>query len=758
MPNKPASGLPSRDDILAFIRESERHVGKREIARAFGLKGDQRTALKTLLKDLESDGLIGRLGKRKLGDPSVLPRVAVVEIVGPDTDGELIARPHAWPEDQPVPRIFMAPEPRSRSALGRGDRVLARLQPIDGGAYEGRTIRRLPAVTRRALGIYRVFDGGGRIKSIDKRAKEDFLVAPGEDGGAEPGELVWAEVRHGRAFGPRHARIVERIGAAQGARSISLITIHDHDIPVSFAPEALAEAEVAGPAPLVNREDLRAVPLVTIDGADARDFDDAVWAEADGDAENPGGWHLIVAIADVAWYVRPGSALDKAAYPRGNSVYFPDRVVPMLPEALSNGWCSLVPGEDRPCLAAHLWLDRDGNVLRHRFTRAMMRSAARLTYSQVQKAQDGHPDAMTDPLRAGVITPLFRAYAALDKARRRRGVLELDLPERRVVIGGDGMVVQIVTRERLDSHKLIEEFMIAANVAAAETLEQRKLPCLYRIHDQPTPEKLEALRDFLETVGLRLPRGQVIRARMFNDVLNKAAATPLPHLVHEVVLRSQSQAEYSPVNIGHFGLALRRYCHFTSPIRRYSDLLVHRALIRTMAPGEGGLEAEPGDFVRVGEHLSATERRAQAAERDAVDRFTAAYLADKVGSVFGGRINGVTRFGLFVTLDDSGGDGLVPIRSLGDDFFVHDESRHRLVGRSTGLTFRLGDSVSVRLIEADPITGGLILQVLDGGDPAGARQPRQAAPAPTGGKPPKRLSSRAAGKSGRPGKSPHRSR
>ena len=712
---KKRSPFPSREQILTFIRESDKQVGKREIARAFGLDSDQKMELKAVLKELEADGIIGRSGKRRYGEAEALPSVAVIEVIGTDLDGELMARPQSWAKDTPAPTIYVAPERRGPSALGPGERVLARLRRISGG-YEAKVIRRLQAVPQRALGIYREIDGYGRIKPIDKRAREDFIVAEGETLGARPGELVWVEVRRGaRPLGPKLARVVERLGEAHGRRSISLITIHDHDIPTKFSKEAWRQAEEAGPATMDGRHDLRGMPLVTIDGADARDFDDAVWAEADTDEANPEGWHALVAIADVALYVRPGDPLDRDACERGNSVYFPDRVIPMLPEALSNGWCSLVPGEDRPCLAVHLWIDRDGRIVRHTFVRGMMRSAARLTYDQVQAARDGRPDDVTGPLMASVIEPLYGTFHALLRARKERGVLELDIPERRVIVDDDGNVQQIKLRERWDSHKLIEELMIAANVAAAEAIDASRLPCMYRIHDQPGPDKLESLREFLATIGIKFPRGQVIRAAQFNRILERAERTPYARLVHEVVLRSQAQAQYAPDNIGHFGLALRRYAHFTSPIRRYADLLVHRALIAGVRLGEGGLPKVPGDFANLGAHLSATERRAATAERDAVDRFTAAFLAAKVGAEFQGRINGVTRFGLFVTLDDSGGDGLVPIRSLPEDYYVHDEARHQLVGRTGQLVFRLGEAVTVRLVEADPITGSLIFQLVSGG-------------------------------------------
>ncbi len=712
IPKKPAP-FPSREQIADFIRASDSRVGKREIARAFHLSAEQKILLKTVLKELEAEGAVGRGRKRQYGHATALPSVAVIEISGTDLDGELLARPVTWPDDVPMPTIHMAPDRASRAAVAVGDRVLARLNRIGGTVYEGRVMRRLTAPAGRVLGIYEEREDERRIRPIDRRAKNEFVVAAGDTMGAKPGELVWAEVRPGRPLGLRPARVVERLGDGRGPRSITSITLHDHEIPTRFSEAALRRAEAAGPAPLKGRDDLRSLPLVTIDGAEARDFDDAVWAEADPDPGNAEGWHVVVAIADVAWYVRPGDALDHDAYERGNSVYFPDQAVHMLPEALSSGWCSLLPGEDRPCLAAHLWLGADGTLLRHRFVRGMMRSAARLTYEQVQDARNGDPDAAAGPLMETVIEPLYGAYRALARARDARDVLELDLPERRVIIGDDGAVVRVETRERYDSHKLIEEFMICANVAAAETLERRHAPCVYRVHDQPSREKLESLREFLETLDLRLPRGQVLRPKDFNRILARVAATPEASMVNEVVLRSQAQAVYDPVNIGHFGLALRRYCHFTSPIRRYADLLVHRALIEALGLGGGGSRAEVSELSDISEHISATERRAATAERDAVDRFTAGYLAERVGSIFAGRVNGVTRFGLFVTLADSGGDGLVPMRSLPDDYYVHDEQRHRLVGRHSGLEYRLGQIVDVRLVEANPVTGGLILELVE---------------------------------------------
>jgi ribonuclease R len=500
--------------------------------------------------------------------------------------------------------------------------------------------------------------------------------------------------------------VVERLGAADSPRTISLISIAQFEIPHAFPQAALAEAAAAKPADSGGRVDLRGLDLVTIDGSDARDFDDAVWAEPDPDAANPGGWRLVVAIADVAHYVTPDSALDREARERGNSVYFPDRVVPMLPEALSNGLCSLKPGEDRACLAAELWIDRDGVKRRHAFHRAIMRSAARLTYEQVQAAQDGAAAAAIARER---LAALYGAFAALDRARVARGALALDLVEYRVVLDAAGAPAAVEPRQRLDSHRLIEEFMILANVAAAEELEAKRLPCLYRVHDAPTPDRLDALRQALADIdapGLALAKGQVIRPELFNRVLTRVVGRPEAQLVNDLVLRAQAQAIYSPDNIGHFGLALRRYAHFTSPIRRYADLLVHRALLGEATPATA-LDA-------IGKHVSATERRATAAERAALERYRARLLGGRIGEEFAARVNGVARFGLFVTLADSGTDGLLPIGSLPPDFYRFDARHLTLSGRHSRRRFGLGDALTVRLAEADPIGGRLTFRLDEG--------------------------------------------
>ena len=717
-----AAPLPSREDLLGYIEDNP-ETGKREIARAFGIKGDRRKALKALLKALEDEGAVERGRKHRLATSGHLPDVTVVEVVALDADGDPLARPVGWRGDGEPPAIVMLPERGGRPALGIGDRALVRLRRVAKSRYEGRTMRRIERRPDRVLGVYRQVGGEGRLMPTDRRAKTEYVVAGVDAAGARPGDLVFAEVAPGRRLGLPQARVTERLGASlDDPRSFSLIAIHANAIPVDFAAGAIAEAKAAKPVTKAGkRDDLRALPLVTIDGADARDFDDAVWAEPD--PENDGGWHAVVAIADVAHYVPPGGALDRAANERGNSVYFPDRVVPMLPEALSNDLCSLRPGEPRPCLAVHLWIDGDGALRRHRFLRGLMRSAARLTYEQVQAARDGHADETAMPLAETVIASLYGVLKALLRARKRRGAIDLDLPERKAVLDDAGRIVEIAPRPRLDSHRLIEELMITANVAAAETLEQRRTAAMYRVHDEPATQKIADLRDFLAGFDLKLAAGQHPRPIHFNRIL--ALVVDLPHApaVNTAILRSQAQAAYSPENLGHFGLSLRRYSHFTSPIRRYADLLVHRALIRALGLGPGGLpDGAEADFEALGEHISMTERRAQAAERQALERYVAAYLESRVGASFTGRVSGVTRFGLFVTLDETGADGIVPRRSLGRDVEV-DEAGHEMV--TPGSVIRLGDAVEVRLREVVVATGSLVFELLAGGRERTEKQTRK---------------------------------
>ncbi|WP_246522766.1 ribonuclease R [Neoroseomonas eburnea] len=698
--------MPGKAELRAFLAEATGRVTKSDIARAFGLSSDQRAALRALLRELAAEGGSAPAGKRAVIAPSRLPEITPVEITGTDPDGDPIARPVGWQGEGRPPIIYMRPEPAGRPALTAGERVLARLKAIGPGKYEGRTFKRIGgAPPARILGVFEE----GRIIPTDRRQKGIWQVPPGEEGGARPGEIVLAEpLPSTRHLGPKPARITERLGVMGEPRSVSLVCIHAHGIPDVFPAEAVQQAERAKGVAVRGRTDLRDIPLVTIDGADARDFDDAVFAEPEGE-----GWRILVAIADVAHYVTPGSHLDREAWARGNSVYFPDRVVPMLPEALSNGWCSLRPAEDRGCLFVEMRFDAHGRKHGHTFGRGIMRSAARLTYEQVQEAADAGADHGTLP--PGHIARLYGAYRALLGAREKRGTLDLDMPERKVDLDSHGRVTGVSPRPRLDSHRLIEEFMVAANVCAAEELERLTQPCMYRVHDRPSDQKLEGLRQFLATFEITLPPSDRLHPRDFAGVLGKVRGTPHERLVNEAVLRGQSQAAYAPDNIGHFGLALARYAHFTSPIRRYADLLVHRALIRGLKLGKDGLEeTEAARFPDTAEHITSTERRAAAAERDAVDRYLAAFMAQRVGESFEARISGVTRFGLFVTLEENGASGIVPLGSLPDDRWDLDEATQTLAGRRTRLTFSLGQAVEARLVEATPRTGGMVFHIMQG--------------------------------------------
>ncbi|MEG6509751.1 ribonuclease R [Methyloligella sp. 2.7D] len=718
--------LPSKQDVLDFIQSSDEKVGKREIARAFGIKGADRIPLKALLREMTDEGLIAG-SKKSLRQPSKLPSVTVVRITGRDQDGEFVAVPDNWSdEDGAPPQIIVQGKRKGpESAAGVGDRLLARIDKIDDEtyAYQARPIKKLSSAPRSLLGIFRKQGSGGVIDPIDKKQLKEWRVQASDTKEAEDGELVRFEIARSRGYGVPAARVVERLGNPKDRKAISLIAIHAHGIPDQFPQAVLAEAEAATPPGPEGREDLTALPLLTIDPQDARDHDDAVYAAPDDDPKNPGGHIVIVAIADVAAYVRPGSALDREAKMRGNSVYFPDRVVPMLPERISNNLCSLVEGETRPCMAVRMVFDKDGHKRDHRFTRALMRSAASLTYQQAQAAIDGQPDDVTGPLLEPVLKPLWAAYDSLAKAREQRGPLDLDLPERKILLDDQGEIADIVSPPRLTAHKLIEEFMIAANVAAAETLEAKKVPVVYRVHDAPSEAKIASLTDFLHSLDLKLARAGVLKPAHFNRILSQSRETPSAELVAEVVLRSQAQAEYTVGNLGHFGLNLRRYAHFTSPIRRYADLLIHRALIRSLGFGEGGLsDTEMEGLDETAEAISLTERRAMAAERDTVDRLVASFLADRVGARFEAKVSGVTRSGLFVRLNDTGADGFVPASTIGEEYYYHDETHQALVGEDTGSAYQLGDRVTVRLVEAIPTAGALRFELLTEGRKLGIKR------------------------------------
>ncbi len=668
------------------------------------------------MRGLEDDGLLTRGRGKRLRPVGRLPAVAVLDVAAIDQDGELIVRPVAGDHGGDAtasPRIRLLNSGRGR-APAVGDRILARLNFLDGSSYEARVIKILPRPPERLVGILEQTRSGPVVRPLDRKHGRELPIERAHVGEARPGELVMVERQGDRPLGIGSPRIAMRLGDVDDAGSVSLLAACSHDLPIDFSPDLLELAGRARPVGLGRRVDLRALPLVTIDGVDARDFDDAVFARPDDHPDNPGGWQITVAIADVAHYVRPDDPLDIEARARGNSTYFPDRVLPMLPEPLSNGLCSLRPQEDRACLALHLWLDKAGRKRRHRFERGVMRSHARLTYQQVQAARDGRPDDLAAPLVATVIEPLYGAFEALSHARRARGTLDLDLPELEVVLDDEGRPVDVATRPRLDAHRLIEEFMIMANVAAAETLEQRSASCMYRVHDHPDPVKLEGLGQLLHSLGVIGHRTLGAKPKDLARLLHKTRDHPLGPLVSNLLLRAQSQAVYSPRNLGHYGLNLARYAHFTSPIRRYADLFVHRALIRALKLGEGGLaeEVDIEAHEQLGGHLSRRERRSMEAERSAKDRFVALLMADRIGAVFPGRIASVHRFGLFVQIDEVLADALVPISTLSAHRLDHDMTRHALVDRKAGTVWALGDRVEIALTEADTATGRLTCRLI----------------------------------------------
>jgi ribonuclease R len=720
-PNEPLT----RERVLEAIRKSGGKAQKRDIAAELGITSDQKKELRGILRELEESGALGRTGRKSYADANALPESGVMDILDRDHDGELIARMRG-PEGYFGPSVRVAPGEARRmigeAAIGVGDRVLARIQRGDDGEFEARIVKRLGQSAHRILGVYRAHKderaakfGGGRVEPADRKARYPLIIDAQHVNDAKDGDLVFVEMRTSgreRHGGPKFGIVKEVIGRESDPRAASILAMHTHGITEGFSAEEEAQATAAKKPTLSGRTDLRQVPLITIDPEDARDHDDAVYAEPDTDEKNKGGWRVWVAIADVSAYVTAGSPLDRGAWRRANSTYFPDRVAPMLPESLSADLCSLREHEDRACLAVEMIFDRDGRKVRHKFVRGLMRSAAKLSYEQAQAAIDGKPNEKTQPLLETILKPLWAAYACAWRGREARQPLDIDAPEHKIIFKDD-KVVGVKRRERFDAHKLIEEFMIQANVCAAETLEQKSRPLIYRVHDQPSETKIAALTDFLPTVEMSWSKGQTITAGRFNRILHLAQESPNKDIINEVILRTQSQAIYSPDNIGHFGLNLARYAHFTSPIRRYADLTVHRALIRALKLGEDGAsDKDESRYVETADHITQAERKSMAAERDATARYISAFLADRVGATFEGRVTGVTRFGLFIRLDETQADGLAPISTLGNERWIHDEAAHALVGEQSGERFPLGMRVEVRLDEATPISGGLVFTLL----------------------------------------------
>lgn len=717
MPKRAAAGLPTRQQILDFIETSDQPAGKREIARAFALSAQEKIALKALLKDMADEGLIDSAPGRAFHKMGGLPKVTVLRVADIDDGGNVWAVPERWEADGPPPRLRV--RERKKGQLGLGERVLARTEEA-GTGWIAHPMKTLARASEQVLGVLRAEGDRLWLTGVEKKERREYAVS--DAGDAEAGDLVLAE-KAGRP--PRvTVRVVERLGDPFAPRSFSLIAIHKHGIPDRFTPDTLDEAERVARQPLGDdREDLRHLPIVAIDPADARDHDDAVWAEPDDDPANPEGWRALVAIADVSFYVRPGSAIDRDARKRGNSVYFPDRVVPMLPEILSAHVCSLVEGEDRAALVCHLQVTKDGQLKSWRFTRAVLRIAANIAYEDAQAAIDG---TLEHPLTEPALKPLWGCWRALLAAREKREPLDLDLPERRVVLDEKGRIMSVAPRERLDAHRLIEDYMIAANVAAAKALEAKKAPVMYRDHEPPSREKLTALKDYLETFGVPFALGQVVRPATFNRILDKVGEADFRPQIMEQVLRTQTQAYYGPGNTGHFGLALGSYAHFTSPIRRYADLLVHRSLVRAYKLGEGGLtDGETEGMERIGESISGFERRAMEAERETIDRYVAAFLAERVGEIVRARITGVANFGFFATVDDVGGDGLVSVRDLGGEYYRFDEAARTLTGEHSGDQYALGARLELRLVEANPVSGALRFELPEGKGAGASAEPER---------------------------------
>ena len=708
------SKLPTKKQIQDWIKDNPKKSSKREIAKAFGIKGSMRVELKKVLKELTLSGEIDK-NKKSFKNPNQLPSVCILQMMASTSDGDLFARPVDWKGDEPEPivlMVFRASDP----ALAYGDRVLAKVSIVhdEQYQYEGRIIRVLKKTPKNTLGIFKETSEGGRILPIEKSGRE-WSVKLSDALDAKDGELVEAEqIKGKRASGLYAARVINIVGDPSGPKAVSLIAIHQHGIPHQFPEDVLNESENSNFSVDAKREDLTKIPFVTIDPSDARDHDDAVYSHPDKDPSNIGGHVLWVAIADVAHFVKPGSALDEEARKRGNSTYFADRVVPMLPDRLSGDLCSIHEGIERPCLAVCITIDKSGKKLKQTFHRANIKSVASLNYEEVQKSVEGTVNEKVKPHFENVIKPLYECYFCLKKSKDCRQPLDLDLPERKVELFKNGRVKAVVLKERFDSHRLIEEFMILANVAAAEELSKARSEFLYRVHEEPTPEKLNALREVAQSAGFNLAKGQVLQTSHLNDLLTKSKQSDLSELISMTTLRSMSQAYYSRENFGHFGLALKKYAHFTSPIRRYSDLITHRALISSLGLGCDGLkEMDSEKLEGTAKHISDTERRSMVAERDTTDRYLASYLSEKVGNEFEGKISGVAKFGFFVRLNESGAEGIVPVRTLGTDFYYYDDRTNTLRGSETGLIIGLGQRATVRLKEVDPIAGGIAFDALN---------------------------------------------
>ena len=678
------------------------------IAAASGLsEPDEMRALSRRLFAMQRDGQVMR--NRKQGYALVEKLDLVRGSVHGHADGHGFLTP-----DEGGERIYLAS--REMRSLMHGDRALVRPFVRNRDArVEGAVVEVLERGRREVVGRFWRESGVAFVRPDDSRLAQDIQVPAGAQAGARSGQMVVTAVEEPpTTHSPPIGRVKEVLGEHMAPGIEVDIAIRRHALPEQWSDNVMAEAARFGAeveeGDKKSRWDLRALPLVTIDGEDARDFDDAVYC-----SPTPKGWRLVVAIADVAHYVRAGSALDAEARRRGTSVYFPGRVLPMLPEALSNGLCSLRPEEDRLCVACEMFIDRDGRILRSRFREALMRSHARLVYEEVAGVLASRRGEAA--VRLGIapehLRHLHALFSVLHRARGRRGALDFDTAETRVLLDEAGEVVAIEARRRTDAHRLIEECMIAANVAAARFLARHQRLFLYRVHEGPTKEKAEELRAFLAPLGLRLGGGERPRPQDYAQLIERIQSRSDAALVHTVLLRSLAQAVYSPVNSGHFGLALSGYSHFTSPIRRYPDLVAHRSIKEVLRAGSDPGSSRPeGDMRSLGEHTSMTERRAEEATREVEFRLKCRFMQGRIGEVHHGQVSGVTGFGLFVTLEDLGVDGLIHVSALGADYFHHDPARHEMRGERSDRVFRLGDRIEVVVARVDPGEGKIDLEPL----------------------------------------------
>jgi ribonuclease R len=706
--------LPSRDDILQALASAGAPMPPDELARMLRVKRVAREAYEGRLVAMERDGQV--LTNRK-GELCIVAKLdLVVGIVQGHADGFGFLVPEDGGED-----LFLTA--REMHKVLHGDRAVARVSGVDRrGRREGEIVEVLARANREVVGRLHEERGVHFIVAENRRINQDFLVPADGIGKAKVGEIVVAEiVEQPTANGEAVARITEILGNATDPGIEIEIALRKHALPFEFGKDVVRQAKrlptEVRPADLKNREDLRDLPLVTIDGETAKDFDDAVYCERKGR-----NFRLVVAIADVAHYVREGDAIDKEARERGTSVYFPRRVIPMLPEELSNELCSLKPKVDRLCMVCDMDISPQGAIKTYRFYPAVMHSRARLTYTEVWSWLSDPRTAKAKEARLLLphLDNLYSLYQSLAAAREKRGAIDFESAELAIQFDEHGKITAIVPAPRNDAHKLIEECMLAANVCAADFLGKRKQMTLFRVHEPPPPDKLAALREFLATSALHLSGGEKPTAADYAKLLDTARERADFDLLQTVLLRSLSQAQYRPDNEGHFGLAYEAYAHFTSPIRRYPDLLVHRAIKSAL----GGTLYTPAGMTwqQLGVHTSMTERRADEASRDVVNWLKAHYMQDHVGEEFDGTISGVTSFGVFVTLDGLAIDGLVHITELGRDYFHFDAGRHALVGERSGLTFQLAGRIRVKVARVDLEQAKIDFVLAD-------EQPKQAPPA-----------------------------